>query len=97
MRLNYCGHMTADDFVSAIDGLTFDENGRTWTLEVDDIDDSEARFFSITVAVPEAEGEMHFEAPTDLEIDVSALQDHVVGVARDLVNGRQQSGTTTRL
>ena len=95
--MDYGGFMTADDFVSAIDGLTFDENGRTWTLEVDDIDDSEAKFFSITVAVPEAEGEMFFEAPTDREVDVSALQDHVVGIARDLVNGRQQSGIRTRL
>jgi hypothetical protein len=37
IRTRYCSGMTADDFVSAIDGLTFDENGRSWTLEVDDI------------------------------------------------------------
>jgi hypothetical protein len=29
--------MTSDDFVSAVDGLSFDENGRSWTIAVDDI------------------------------------------------------------
>ncbi|HEX7137729.1 MAG TPA: hypothetical protein VF219_07780 [Vicinamibacterales bacterium] len=89
--------MTADDFVSAIDGLTFDENGRSWTLEVDDIDDSEPDSLAITISIPGGAGELFFDAPRDRDLDVAALQDHVVGIARDVVNGRQQSGIRTRL
>jgi len=89
--------MTADDFVSAIDGLTFDENGQTWTLEVDDVDDSQQEAFAITVRVPEADGEMLFETPRSRDLDVSALQDHVVGIAREVVTGRQESGLRTIL
>jgi hypothetical protein len=89
--------MTSDDFVSAIDGLTFDESGRTWTLEVDDIDDSEPDTFAITVRVPEADGEMHFQTSRDRELDLPALQDHIVDIARDMVTGRVQSGLRTAL
>jgi hypothetical protein len=89
--------MTADDFVSAVDGLAFDENGRSWTLEVDDIDDSDPMTLAITICIPEASQEMHFDASRDGELDVAALQDHVVGIARDIVAGRQQSGIRTRL
>ena len=88
--------MTADDFVNAIDGLTFDENGRLWTLEVDDIDDGESRELSIVVSILES-GEMRFDVPVDRELDVAALQDHVVGVARLVVNGHEQSGVRTIL
>jgi len=88
--------MTADDFVSAIDGLTFDENGRTWTLEVDDIDDGERDALSVVVSILES-GELRFDVPTDRELDVAMLQDHVVGIARSVVNGREPSGVRTIL
>ena len=89
--------MTSDDFVSAVDGLIFDENGRTWTIEVDDIDDSQPDVFSITIRVPEAEGELYFDAPKGRDLETAALQDHVLGIARDLVSGRLQSGIRTAL
>ena len=89
--------MLSDDFVTAIDGLTFDEAGRTFTLEVDDIDDSEPDVLGITVRVLEAEGEMFFDAPRDRALETAALQDHVVGIARNVVTGRQQSGIRTSL
>ena len=54
--------MTADDFVSAIDGVTFDDRGRTWTLEVEDVENTGPDAFVITVCVPEAEVEMYFDA-----------------------------------
>jgi hypothetical protein len=89
--------MTSDDFVSAIDGLTFDESGRTWTLEVDDIDDSEPDAFAITVRVPEADSEIHFQTSRDRELDLPALPDHIVDIAHDMVTGRVQSGLRTAL
>ena len=46
--------MTADDFVSAIDGLTFDDRGRTLTLEVEEVESTGPDAFMITVCVPEA-------------------------------------------
>ena len=84
--------MTADDFVSAIDGLTFDDSGRTLTLEVEDVESTGPDAFMITVCVPEAEIEMYFDASRKRRVAAAALRDQVVRLARDVVNGRQRSG-----
>ena len=84
--------MTADDFVSIIDGLTFDASGRTWTLEVDDVENTGPDAFVITVCVPEAEVEMYFDASRKRRMAPAALRDEVVRLARGVVTGRQRSG-----
>jgi hypothetical protein len=84
--------MTADDFVSAIDGLTFDDRGRTLTLEVEEVESTGPDAFMITVCVPEAEIEMYFDASRKRRVAAATLRDHVVRLARDVVNGRQRSG-----
>jgi hypothetical protein len=89
--------MTADDFVTAIDGLTFDENGRTWTLEVDDIDNTPPDAFVVTVCIPEIDGEIQFDASRNRLLDATTLRRHVIGMARDIVAGRQASGIRTCL
>jgi len=82
--------MTADDFVATVDGLTFEENGRTWTLEVDDIDTSTPDVFAVTVCIPGIDGEMRFGAIRDDRfIDATALRRRVIGMAREIVSGRQ--------
>jgi hypothetical protein len=89
--------MTADDFVSAIDGLTFDERGRTWTLEVDDVDDDGPDGFVITVCVPEAEVEMYVNASRSRMMSSAVLREQVVGIAREMINGRRRSGARAQL
>jgi hypothetical protein len=84
--------MTADDFVSAIDGLTFDDRGRTLTLEVEEVESTGPDAFMITVCVPEAEIEMYFDASRKRRVAAATLRDQVVRLARDVVNGRQRSG-----
>jgi len=84
--------MTADDFVSAIDGVTFDDRGRTWTLEVEDVENTGPDAFVITVCVPEAEVELYFDASRKRRMAAATLRDEVVRMARDVVNGRQRSG-----
>ena len=81
--------MTADDFVATVDGLTFEENGRTWTLEVDDIDTSTPDAFAITVCIPGIDREMQFDAiREDGFVDTAALRRHVIGMAREIVSAR---------
>jgi hypothetical protein len=89
--------MTADDFVSFIDGLTFDERGRTWTLEVDDVDDNGPDAFVVTVCVPEAEVEMYFDASRNRNMAAATVREHVVRMARDMINGRRRSGARTHI
>jgi hypothetical protein len=89
--------VTSDDFVSAIDGLTFDERGRTWTLEVDDIDDDGPEGFVITVCVPEAEVEMYVNASRSRSISSAVLREQVVRMAREMISGRRRSGARTQL
>jgi hypothetical protein len=82
--------MTADDFVATVDGLTFEENGRTWTLEVDDIDTSAPDAFAVTVCIPGIDREMRFDGiPDDQFVDETALRRAVIGIAREIVAGRQ--------
>ena len=86
--------MTADDFVATVDGLTFEEDGRTWTLEVDDIDTSAPDAFAVTVCIPGIDGEIRFDAMRDDRfVDAMALRRRVIGVAREIVAGRQAAVT----
>jgi hypothetical protein len=41
--------------------------------------------------------DLRFEVPRDRPLDSEPLRDHVVGLARDLVIGRQKSGLVTAL
>lgn len=90
--------MTADDFVATVDGLTFEENGRTWTLEVDDIDTSTPDAFAVTVCIPGINGEtLRFDAIRDDRfVDTTALRRRVIGMAREIVSGRQPRATVSR-
>jgi hypothetical protein len=86
--------VTADDFVATVDGLTFEENGRTWTLEVDDIDTSMPDSFVVTVRIPGIDGEMRFDARRDDRfVDATALRRRVMGMARQIVVGRHAVAT----
>ena len=89
--------MTADDFVSAIDGATFDEHGRTWTLEVDDVDDDGPDSFVITVCVPEAEVELFVDASRHRNLSSAKLRDRVVTLARGVINDRRRSGMRAQI
>ena len=82
--------MTADDFVATVDGLTFDENGRTWTLEVDGIDTSAPDAFAVTICISGIDGEMRFDAIRDDGfVNATALRRRVIAMAREIVLGRQ--------
>ncbi|HEY7293287.1 MAG TPA: hypothetical protein VH583_25855 [Vicinamibacterales bacterium] len=89
--------MIADDFVAVVDGVAFEENGRIWTLEVADVDDSSPERFTVTVEVLGTGADLLFDVPRDRPLDSEPLRDHVVGLARDLVIGRQKSGLVTEL
>jgi hypothetical protein len=55
--------MTRMFFVTDIDGLTFDANGQTWTLEVDGVEDSQPHRLSMTVRASKTEAKIHVDAP----------------------------------
>jgi hypothetical protein len=88
--------MTEDDVMTALDGLEFDENNRTWLLEVEQVDDGNPGVLAVTVRVGNA-GTMQVDIPRHRRLAFSAMQDHVIAIAREIAGGRRQPGARTAL
>lgn len=90
--------MTSAEITSAIDGWTFEDGGRTWTLKVDHVESRPPHALAVTMQI---EGISNHDAVLNLSAhnprDERQLRDLAVNVAREIISGRLPPGARTLL